>query len=110
MLGFDVDQVIAKLREAGGGYEVVHTSPGLEIGVYLLIAPTEDDQTPHFFDEVYVVLSGSGEIVVDGESRSLRQGEAVFVAAGAEHHFRDYDEMAVLVVFSGLESEHDHGG
>ena len=110
MLGFDVEQVVAKLREAGGGYEVVQTSPGLEIGVYVLIAPTEDRQTPHFFDEVYIVLSGSGEIVVDDESRSLRVGEAVFVAAGADHHFRDYDDLALLVVFNGLESEHEEGG
>jgi mannose-6-phosphate isomerase-like protein (cupin superfamily) len=109
MLGFDVDSTVARLREGGGGYEVVHLSPGLEIGVYLLVAPNTDQQTPHTYDEVYVVLSGSGEIVVDGESRPLGEGEAVFVAAGAEHRFVEYEEIDLLVIFNGPESEAEQG-
>ena len=38
---------------------VVHASPGLEIGVYVLVAPEPDRQQPHELDEVYVVLEGS---------------------------------------------------
>jgi mannose-6-phosphate isomerase-like protein (cupin superfamily) len=110
MLGFDVDATVARLREGGGGYEVVHLSPGLEIGVYLLVAPRADEQTPHTYDEVYVVLSGSGQIEVDGETRSLRGSEAVFVGAGAEHRFSEYDEIALLVIFNGPESEAERGG
>lgn len=33
---FDVGASAAHLSGKGGGYEVVHTSPGLEIGVYVL--------------------------------------------------------------------------
>ena len=44
---------------AGGqrGYEIVHTSPGLEVGVYVLVAP-EPDRQQHEDDEVYIVLEG----------------------------------------------------
>ena len=98
---FDVGVTANRLAEAGGGYEVVHTSPGLEIGVYVLVAPEPDRQTPHAFDEVYVVLEGEAEIEVEGERRRLSRGEAVFVAAGAEHRFSGYETLALLVVFNG---------
>jgi len=65
VLGFDVDATAARLAGAGGAYEVVHESPGLEIGVYVLVAPEPDRQSPHAFDEVYVVLEGEGEIEVE---------------------------------------------
>lgn len=36
-----------RLEAGSGGYEVVHASPGLEVGVYVLVAPEPDDQQPH---------------------------------------------------------------
>src|SRR2546430_2036583 len=54
MHAFGVDAVVEKLRAAGGGYEIVHESAGLELGVY--VAPEPDRQQPHEDDEVYVVL------------------------------------------------------
>ena len=38
MHAFGVGSVVEKLRAAGGGYEVIHDSPGLELGVYVLVA------------------------------------------------------------------------
>jgi mannose-6-phosphate isomerase-like protein (cupin superfamily) len=102
--GFDVAAVAARLGGEGGGYEVVHESPGLEIGVYVLVAPEPDRQTPHSFDEVYLVLDGEGDLEVEGESRRLRKGEAAFVAAGDDHRFSGYETLALLVVFNGPHS------
>jgi len=96
---FDIGASRRRLREQGGGYEVVHSSPGLEIGVYVLVAPEPDRQQPHQDDEVYVVLEGSGRLDVEGRSVELREGEAVFVPAGAEHHFSAYEQLSVLVIF-----------
>jgi mannose-6-phosphate isomerase-like protein (cupin superfamily) len=91
----------AKRRLAGtGGYEVVHRSPGLEVGVYVLVAPEPDRQQPHEDDEVYVLLDGSGVLEVEGEAVPLAEGEAVFVAAGAEHRFTAYEHLSLLVVFT----------
>ena len=59
--------------ERGGGYEVVHSSPGLEIGVYVLVAPEPDRQQPHDEDEVYVVLEGSGVLEVEGTATPSRR-------------------------------------
>ena len=72
----------AALVARGGGYEVVHSSPGLEIGVYVLVAPEPDRQQPHDEDEVYVVLEGSGVLEVEGTATALTEGMALFVAGG----------------------------
>ena len=104
MQGFDVAATAARLAGAGGGYEVVHESPGLEVGVYVLVAPEPDQQTPHAFDEVHLVLDGEGDLEVEGELTRLTKGEAAFVAAGAEHRFSGYETLSLLVVFNGSHS------
>jgi mannose-6-phosphate isomerase-like protein (cupin superfamily) len=96
---FGVGDAVERLRAAGGGYEIVHESPGVELGVYVLVAPEPDRQQPHADDEVYVVLEGSGVLEVSGESVSVQEGDAVFVEAGAEHRFTAYEQLAVLVIF-----------
>jgi mannose-6-phosphate isomerase-like protein (cupin superfamily) len=101
---FDVRETAARLRAAGGGYEVVHASHGLELGVYVLLAPDADRQQPHSYDEVYVVLEGSGTLEVEGEETPLREGESLFVPAGAEHRFTSYEQLSLLVIFNGPHS------
>ena len=96
---FGVGSVVEKLRTAGGGYEVVHESPGLELGVYVLVAPEPDRQQPHDDDEIYVVLEGDGVLEVEGASVAVSDGSAVFVEAAADHRFTAYEHLAVLVVF-----------
>jgi mannose-6-phosphate isomerase-like protein (cupin superfamily) len=96
---FDIENVKDRLAAGTGGYEVVHSSPGLEIGVYVLVAPEPDRQQPHEDDEVYVVLEGSGVLEVAGERVELREGHATFVPAGAEHRFVGYEQLSVLVIF-----------
>ena len=98
--GFDVAGVARRLRDANGGYEVVHESPGLELGVYVLVAPEPDRQQPHEDDEVYVVLEGRGTLEVEGQSLELSEGDAAFVRAGAEHRFVGYEGLALLVIFT----------
>jgi mannose-6-phosphate isomerase-like protein (cupin superfamily) len=97
---FAVDQAKQKLQAEGGGYEIVHESPGLELGVYVLVAPEPDRQQPHADDEVYVVLEGNGVLEVESESFPVREGEALFVPAGADHRFSAYEQLAVLVIFA----------
>ena len=96
---FDVEAAKKRLAAAGGGYEVVHSSPGIEMGVYVLVAPEPDRQQPHEDDEVYVVLEGSGTLDVEGKSVQVKVGDAVFVEADADHRFSAYEQLAVLVLF-----------
>ena len=97
---FAIREVQRRLEESNGGYEIVHRSPRLEIGVYVLVAPEADTQQPHEDDEVYVVLSGRGALEVEGKSFAVSEGDALFVEAGAEHRFTGYESLAVLVIFT----------
>jgi hypothetical protein len=40
-------QAVQEELSASGGYRIVHTSPGLELGIYVLVAPEPDRQQPH---------------------------------------------------------------
>jgi mannose-6-phosphate isomerase-like protein (cupin superfamily) len=102
---FEVEAVRERLREAGGGYEIVHESTGLEVGVYVLVAPEPDRQQPHEDDELYVVLEGTGVLEVKGEQVAVREGSAVFVEAHAEHRFTAYEHLSVLVIFERKSAE-----
>jgi mannose-6-phosphate isomerase-like protein (cupin superfamily) len=97
---FEVGEAQRRLAAGSGGYEIVHESPGLEVGVYVLVAPEPDRQQPHPDDEIYVVLEGTGVLDVEGEEVAVREGEAVFVEAGAEHRFTSYESLSLLVVFA----------
>jgi mannose-6-phosphate isomerase-like protein (cupin superfamily) len=102
---FEVEAVRERLREAGGGYEIVHESTGLEVGVYVLVAPEPDRQQPHEDDELYVVLEGTGVLEVKGDQVAVREGSAVFVEAHAEHRFTAYEHLSVLVIFERKSAE-----
>jgi mannose-6-phosphate isomerase-like protein (cupin superfamily) len=103
--GFEITTVKQRLAEAGGGYEIVHESAGLELGVYVLVAPEPDRQQPHEDDEIYVVLEGSGVLQVEGNEVPVREGSAVFVEAGADHRFTAYEHLSVLVIFERKPAE-----
>lgn len=96
-----VRAVEQRLAAGSGGYEIVHESPGMEIGVYVLVAPEPDRQQPHDRDELYVVLEGRGTLEVEGAQVDLKEGEAAFVPAGADHRFVGYEGLSVLVIFAG---------
>jgi mannose-6-phosphate isomerase-like protein (cupin superfamily) len=99
----DIEGAKSRLLEAGG-YEIVHQSPGVEIGVYVLVAPEPDRQQPHADDEVYVVLEGHGTLDVEGERIALGESDSAFVPAGAEHRFVGYEQLTVLVIFEKRQS------
>ena len=97
---FEIEQVRQRLEAGNGGYEIVHASPGLEVGVYVLVAPEPDHQQPHEDNEVYVVLEGTGVLNVEGEAIAVVPGQAIFVPAHAEHEFTAYEGLSVLVIFA----------
>jgi len=96
----EVEAARRRLETGDGGYETVHSSPGLELGVYVLVAPEPDRQQPHADDEVYVVLDGTGVLMIEGKPVPVRPGQAVFVPAGADHQFTAYEGLSLLVIFT----------
>lgn len=63
-----------------------------------------DLQQPHSRDEVYVVVSGTGEFMNDGERTTFAPGDFLFVPAGVEHRFENFtDDFSTWVIFYGPE-------
>lgn len=63
-----------------------------------------DLQQPHSRDEVYVVVSGTGEFMNDGERSTFSPGDFLFVPAGVEHRFENFtDDFSTWVIFYGPE-------
>ena len=72
------------------------------MSVELYVPAGTDPQQPHDRDEVYFVVSGSGEFVLDGERTRFAGGDALFVPAGAVHRFENFTaDFATWVVFYG---------
>lgn len=67
-----------------------------------------DLQQPHTRDEIYIVIEGCGEFVIEHTDRTERIAfaphDALFVAAGVRHRFENFTpEFKTWVVFYGPE-------
>lgn len=93
----------ARSRIPGPAHE--HFSDVLRRGSLRLLVShplRPNQQAPHAQDELYFVVRGSGVLYHDGRSERFDAGDAMFVAAGIEHHFEDCsDDFEIWVVFYG---------
>lgn len=64
--------------------------PGSAIGLH-----------PHDKDEIYYVLSGRGELTLDGKRHVLGPGDAVLTRIGSEHGLRPLgeDDLTLIIVY-----------
>jgi mannose-6-phosphate isomerase-like protein (cupin superfamily) len=77
----------------------------LSAGLYVLEAGATDPQSPHAEDELYYVVSGAARVTVGEETRDVRTGSLVFVAAHEPHRFHEITErLELLVAFGPAES------
>ena len=67
--------------------------------------PTRGHSHPH--PEVYVILSGSAEVHIDGHpTRTIGVGEAVWIPAGVEHvalNASETEPLRLLYAFGGVD-------
>jgi mannose-6-phosphate isomerase-like protein (cupin superfamily) len=88
----------------GERYALGISHGSMTLGLYAPI--NRDPQKPHKRDELYIIQSGTGELIISGQSHSFMPGDAFFVGAGVEHRFEDFSEdFNAWVVFWGA-----HGG
>ena len=101
---FTIEQLAEQQAKSGRLYLEFLRQPSLSVGLYVLAAGGTDPQQPHSEDEVYYVVSGSGQIRVGSEDSAVTAGSVVFVAAGVEHRFHSISsEMRVIVFFAPAE-------
>jgi mannose-6-phosphate isomerase-like protein (cupin superfamily) len=77
---------------------LAHGSMSLE-----LYAPSgTDPQLPHAQDELYIIVSGSGVLDLNGADIAFTAGDVLFVPAGMPHRFTQFtDDFQTWVVFWG---------
>ena len=63
-----------------------------------------DLQQPHSRDQVYIVISGTGEFINGEKQVSFSPGDFLFVPAGVTHRFENFtDDFSTWVIFYGPE-------
>ena len=69
-----------------------------------------DPQKPHTRDEIYFVVTGTGEYVCGDTRQSFGPADLLFAAAGVEHRFENFTEdLTVWVIFYGPEGGENNG-
>ena len=95
-------EALQKLAKHDGPFKTLFNHGTLEVEIY---KPEKVDlQQPHTRDEVYVVISGTGEFL-NGEVRTtFGPGDFLFVPAGVVHRFENFtDDFSTWVLFYGPE-------
>jgi quercetin dioxygenase-like cupin family protein len=93
----------------GGAFKLARAELGVDaFGLQVIDMPPNIDQFPehdHAEDgqqEVYVPVSGSAEIEIDGERHPLRPGSMVMVAPGVMRKVITHDEPIRLIAIGGV--------
>ena len=102
MKRLNYSDVVARLDEAGTDYAETLENGSMRVGLY---RPQKlDPQTPHTQDELYIVQTGRGDFVCDGERARFEPGDVLFAAAGIEHRFEHFSgDFSAWVIFYGPE-------
>lgn len=98
-----VAEALTKLPKAGGKrFATIFEHGSLAVEIY---APRGvDPQQPHTRDEVYFVVSGSGDYVCGDTRQPFGPTDLLFAAAGVAHRFENFTEdLVVWVLFYGPE-------
>lgn len=108
--GFSWAALLERHRTEGRPYLEFLRAGSLSGGLYVLPAGTPDQQGPHTEDEVYVVMAGGALFTAGEETREVRAGDVLFVAAGLTHRFHDISEdLRVIVIFAPAEGTRGPG-
>jgi len=91
--------------DAGRPYLEFIRSQAMSVGLYVLEPGAVDRQSPHFEDEIYVVLAGRSQFTASTRTRDVAPGDVIYVPAGVPHRFHDITEqLRVIVVFAPPET------
>jgi mannose-6-phosphate isomerase-like protein (cupin superfamily) len=99
---FGLQDALEKLPDDPGvfrfHYGLRHGS--MKVGLY---APRIlDAQSPHKQDELYIVISGTGDFFKNETRTPFKAGDVILVEAGTEHRFENFStDFATWVIFWG---------
>jgi mannose-6-phosphate isomerase-like protein (cupin superfamily) len=72
------------------------------VSVIIFTPRGHDYQTKHSQDELYVVMRGSGTLLIQDRPHAFGEGDVLFVPASTEHRFVDFtDDLITWAIFWG---------
>lgn len=101
------DEIIQWLEEKDrDSYDVLaKESMTVSVHIYRPGSSSSSHDRIHEEDELYYVISGSGNVRIEDDVHTVTDGDTVFVEAGDWHTFVDIDEkLVVLKVFPSKSS------
>ena len=92
------EEALEKLKKESSPFLSLFEHGTLSLEIY---KPDKIDlQQPHSRDEVYIIVSGTGEFLNDGVRTSFKPGDFLFVPAGITHRFENFtDDFSTWVLF-----------
>ncbi|HEV8514835.1 MAG TPA: cupin domain-containing protein [Cyclobacteriaceae bacterium] len=97
---FQVEESLAALKRSGNLFAELFRDKNIIIEIY---KPERVDlQAPHDRDELYMIISGSGNFRMKDEVTQFKTGDLLIVPQGAVHRFENFTEdFAAWVIFYG---------
>src|SRR5689334_16454409 len=97
---FPVEEALSDLKGSGNLFVELFNDKNVTIEIY---KPDQEDlQAPHDRDELYMIISGSGDFRMNDEVVQFKTGDLLIVPQGAVHRFENFTEdFATWVVFYG---------
>jgi len=97
---FQVEESLSALTKSGSLFSELFNDENITIEIY---RPEQEDlQAPHNRDELYMIISGSGDFRMNDETDQFKAGDLLLVPKGAAHRFENFtQDFATWVIFYG---------
>ena len=98
----NMEQQIMYAQKSWGNYQVLDVHPeGMTVKVTLKPGQRMSYHIHAQRDEVWTVVSGEGETLIDGMTQTVRPGDVVTILAGCKHRVRALTELTLIEVQLG---------
>ncbi|WP_026662385.1 sugar phosphate nucleotidyltransferase [Butyrivibrio proteoclasticus] len=99
-----IEQQIMFAEKSWGSFKVIDVEPGsMTIKVTLNAGHAMNYHSHQHRDEVWVVISGVGQTVIDGVETSVKPGDVITMKAGCKHTVSAETELKLIEVQVGSE-------
>ena len=101
-LVFQLPELLEKADPGRVSFREFLRTPSLSCSVYHVPAGSQEMESAHEEDELYLVLEGKGRLRVQDAEHSIEKGTLMYVRATSGHTFFDIEEdLTVLAFFGG---------
>ena len=96
-----LESLMSQLEHEGNYFLDFVNLQHLQAGILRLKPGEEDIQEPHPFDEIYFVIRGDGNILINNKKYNIKTYSFIYVPANTEHRFFGNTEEILVAYFFG---------